>query len=129
MTTSATSRLIHAADPQHQGDLGGEGGRHLQCLLSPGRRRPCSRQSNQRNETVRNLDAKPKRSCLSTQHGGAVDGGGEGVWGVWGVQGGGGLGAGGGGQRISKPLRGLVFKNQVSEESYCQIVVTFHFFV
>ena len=46
-----------------------------------------------------------------------------------GVQGGGGLGAGGGGQRISKPLRGLVFKNQVSEESYCQIVVTFHFFV
>ena len=26
----------------------------------------------------RNLDAKPKRSCLSTQHGGAVDGGGEG---------------------------------------------------
>ena len=30
----------------------------------------------------RNLDAKPKRSCLSTQHGGAVDGGGEGVWGV-----------------------------------------------
>ena len=28
-------------------------------------------------------DAKPKRSCLSTQHGGAVDGGGEGVWGVW----------------------------------------------
>ena len=64
-------------------------------------------------------DAKPKRSCLSTQHGGAVDGGGERVWGVWGVQGGGGLGAGGGGQRISKPLRGLVFKNQVSEESYC----------
>ena len=52
-----------------------------------------------------------------------MDGGGEGVWG------GGGLGAGGGGQRISKPLRGLVFKNQVSEESYCQIVVTFHFFV
>ena len=36
-------------------------------------------------ETVRNLDEKPKRSCLSTQHGGAVDGGGEGVWGVWGV--------------------------------------------
>ena len=30
----------------------------------------------------RNLDEKPKRSCLSTQHGGAVDGGGEGVWGV-----------------------------------------------
>ena len=36
----------------------------------------------------RNLDAKPKRSCLSTQHGGAVDGGGERVWGVWGVLGG-----------------------------------------
>ena len=33
-------------------------------------------------EGIRNLDAKPKRSCLSTQHGGAVDGGGEGVWGV-----------------------------------------------
>ena len=32
----------------------------------------------------RNLDAKPKRSCLSTQHGRAVDVGGEGVWGVWG---------------------------------------------
>ena len=32
----------------------------------------------------RNLDAKPKRSCLSTQHGGAVDGGGERVWGVLG---------------------------------------------
>ena len=31
----------------------------------------------------------------------------------------GGLGAGGGGQRISKPLRGLVFKSQYSEESYC----------
>ena len=76
----------------------------------------------------RNLDAKPKRSCLSTQHGGAVDGGGEGVWGVWRVQGGGGLGAGGGGQRISKPLRGLVFKNQVSEESYCQIVVVLSLF-
>ena len=30
----------------------------------------------------RNLDAKPKRSCLSTQHGRAVDNGGEGVWGV-----------------------------------------------
>ena len=30
----------------------------------------------------RNLDAKPKRSCLSTQHGVAVDNGGEGVWGV-----------------------------------------------
>ena len=35
-----------------------------------------------------NLYAKPKRSCLSTQHGGAVDGGGERVWGVWGVLGG-----------------------------------------
>ena len=51
----------------------------------------------------------------------------EGLWTVeergpgesGGVQGGGGLGAGGGEQRISKPLRGLVFKNQVSEESYC----------
>ena len=76
----------------------------------------------------RNLDAKPKRSCLSTQHGGAVDGGGERVWGVLGVQGGGGLGAGGGGQRISKPLRGLVFKNQVSEEFCCQIVVVLSLF-
>ena len=45
-----------------------------------------------------------------------------------GVQGGGGLGAGGGGQRISKPLRGLVFKNQVSEESCCQIVVLLSLF-
>ena len=38
-----------------------------------------------------------------------MDGGGEGVWGVFGVQGGeGGLEAGGGGQMISKPLRGLL---------------------
>ena len=44
------------------------------------------------------------------------------------VQGGGGLGTGGGGQRISKPLRGLVFENQVSEESYCQIVVVLSLF-
>ena len=44
------------------------------------------------------------------------------------VQGGGGLGAGGGGQRISKPLRGLVFKNQVSEESFSQIVVALSLF-
>ena len=33
----------------------------------------------------------------------------RGVLGSLGVQGGGGLGAGGGGQRISKPLRGLFF--------------------
>ena len=38
------------------------------------------------------------------------------------------LGAGGGGQWISKPLRGLVFKNQVSEEFCCQIVVVLSLF-
>ena len=39
-----------------------------------------------------------------------------------------GAGAGGGGQRISKPLRGLVFKSQVSEEFCCQIVVVLSLF-
>ena len=31
----------------------------------------------------RNLDPKTKRSCLSTQHGGAVDNGGEGAGSWW----------------------------------------------
>ena len=65
-------------------------------------------------------DAKPKRSCLSTQHGGALDGGGEGVWGVWGVQGGGGAGSWWRRAEDQQAPEGPVFlKNQVSEESYC----------
>ena len=88
------------------GDLGEDGGRHLQCLLSFVTREEASileaEQPEDRDREVarrppllqcievgspaspgsRNLDTKPKRSCLSTQHGGAVDGGGEGVWGV-----------------------------------------------
>ena len=92
--------------PTSAGDLGEEGGRHLQCLLSFVNREEASileaEQPEDRDREVarrppllqcievgspaspgsRNLDAKPKRSCLSTQHGGAVDGGGEGVWGV-----------------------------------------------
>ena len=40
----------------------------------------------------------------------------------------GGPGAGGDGQRVSKPLRGLVFKNQVSEEPYCLIAVVLSLF-
>ena len=47
---------------------------------------------------------------------------------------GGGLGAGGGGQRISKPLRGLVFKNQVLKTKFLRSPTVrlwsyFHFFV
>ena len=65
---------------------------------------------------------------LSTEGLWTVEERGSGESGGW-VQGGGGLGAGGGGQRISKPLRGRVFlKNQVSEEFCCQIVVVLSLF-
>ena len=65
---------------------------------------------------------------LSTEGLWTVEERGSGESGGPGRRGGGGLGAGGGGQRISKPLRGLVFKNQVSEEFCCQIVVVLSLF-
>ena len=67
----------------HTYNRGREGGRSPSAMSFVTREEASMLEAEQPEEQNREeSDAKPKRSCLSTQHGGAVDGGGEGVWGV-----------------------------------------------
>ena len=65
---------------------------------------------------------------LSTEGLWTVEERGSGESGGPGRRGGGGLGAGGGGQRISKPLRGLVFKTKFLRSPIVRLWSYFHFF-